>query len=416
MMKKATITIAIALVLVSCTSQLQNRTSKTSLPIDNSIEEPTFTLTPIPSIGTSSTMTPTPTEVASISVSGMLAYTGDQSINVISVINRAFFTVVENDEAIYYSSPSWSPMGDQIVFSSFGPDTSPKISVINRDGSGLRLIGNGVYTRPTWSPDGDIAYATNDGLYIISQDKQGLQQILGTESPLGPFVTWSPNGKQLAFLGASGGPRHPYKIFVVNSDGSNLHPVTETIVGRSNLAWSPDESKIAFRSFDDCGDINVLDLTTGFVTNLTDTHGIIELDPTWSPDGNYIAFSRGFNTPCEQDRVEGDQGDSIFMMKANGRDAIQITQVGSQPSWWPTVILQSNWKYSVTKAGSNLNVRESPAISGNSLIKLQQRDVFTVLDDSIDADNYHWRKIRTEGGIEGWIVDVPGWYMFESAP
>jgi uncharacterized protein YgiM (DUF1202 family) len=74
-----------------------------------------------------------------------------------------------------------------------------------------------------------------------------------------------------------------------------------------------------------------------------------------------------------------------------------------------------NWKYSVTKAGSNLNVRDSAATSAQSLGKLQQGQVFTVLDGPQTAGGYAWWHIRSDTGIDGLIVDVPGWYMFASA-
>jgi hypothetical protein len=186
----------------------------------------------------------------------------------------------------------------------------------------------------------------------------------------------------------------------------------------SQLSWSPDGNKIAFRSFEGCGDINILDLLTGKISNLTKTPGVVEQDPAWSPDGNYIAFSKAFYSPCGQNDVNAYGGDDIYIMHANGQGVTQLTfgTGGYQPAWWPTVILQPNWKYSVTKAGSNLNIRESATASAKSLVKLQQGDIFTALDGPVSADNYQWWHVRTDSGVEGWCVDVPGWYVFESAP
>ena len=69
----------------------------------------------------------------------------------------------------------------------------------------------------------------------------------------------------------------------------------------------------------------------------------------------------------------------------------------------------------VTKAGSGLNTRELPSTSAKSLIQLKQGEVFQVLEGPMDADGYHWWRVHTDRGIEGWCVDVPGWYMFNSS-
>ena len=310
---------------------------------------------------------------------------------------------------------------EQIVFSSEGRDVAPRINLINRDGTGLKELRRGIgsVSEPAWSPDGEtIVYSTSQGLFLTSANGPELHQINVPGSPNWLiFPSWSPDGKKLALIGSNSDNFYgPYNIYLVNRDGGGLNAINDIVAGVGHLTWSPDGKKIAFRSYQDCGDINILDLDTGNITNLTNSVGVAELDPAWSADGNYIAYSKGFYERCAQDQVYYDQGENIYVIQIDGENETQLTTTGgNHPVWWPKVILRSNWKYSVTKAGSGLNVREVATTSAKSLIKLKPGEVFTALEGSIDAEGYHWQRVRTESGIEGWCVDVPGWYMFDSA-
>jgi dipeptidyl aminopeptidase/acylaminoacyl peptidase len=408
-------TVLALLIVVSCVSQQQNPSLETPSLHD---ETSTFTLNstepPSPANSNEATLTIMPVPVTNIPQNALIVYSGGNSIDLIPAIGGTSIPIIESNRATYYDSPSWSPTGDKIAFALRGNGISTKIYTINPDGSGLHLLRNNTGDNPIWSPDGEqIAYTTDQGLYVTGVDNPSLQQL--AKAPIGFSPAWSPDGRKLALLGDSTGFHGPYKIFLIDSDGKNLHPITGAVAGVSRLSWSPDGNKIAFRSFEGCGDINVLYLKTGVITNLTNTPDDVDLDPAWSPDGNYIAFSKAFYTPCAQDKVYAYHGDNIYIMRANGQDVTQLINAkGDQPSWWPTLILKINWKYSVTKAGSNLNVRESPSTSAKSLARLPQGAVFTVLDGPVDADNYKWWHIRSDDGIEGWCVDVSRWFIFKS--
>ncbi len=390
-------------------------------PVTNSPNIENLALTPAPtktsSSGDLTTFTPTFTPTTKIPEGTRIAFSGGIKgifeMSLPSGLPRPI--VLSPGGNVLYFSPSWSPDGNKIVY-----EQDSKVYVLNRDGSDFHILKNEqvkIQSSPAWSPDGEhIAYVSDNSLFVVNADGKDLQQ-LGKLSSIVYFPAWSSDGKQLAFLASSAGEHNPLNIFLIDRDGKNLRAITEAIAGESQLAWSPDGSKIAFRSFEDCGDINVLNLKTGSITNLTNTPHIVEQDPVWSPDGNYIVFSKASYSPCEQDKVFSYYGGELYIMNAHGQDVAQLTfeQGGLQPSWWPVVILQPNWKYSVTKAGSNLNIRESPSTAAKSLVQLQQGAIFTALEGPIDADKYQWWHIRTSDGIEGWCVDVPGWFMFESA-
>lgn len=411
-------TFSVLLIISSCNNQQQNPQPKMTIPGNNApVVMTSSTETTIPARPSTTVQTMTPNLNVAIPVNTLIAYAaGNKGIYELSYPGGQISQIIVNPGGnILYFSPSWSASGDKIVFArsdSFGS----KIYIVNRDGSGLRLLRDNAGTDPAWSPDGEhIAYTIDFSLYVTDKDGKRLQH-LGNSSAIGFFPAWSPDGKRLALLGASGVGYNASKIYLIDSDGNNLHPISDAVAGESHLAWSPDGSKIAFRSFEGCGDIDVLDLKSGEITNLTNTPGIVEEDPAWSSDGNYIVFSRASYTPCEQDKTQSYYGGDLFIMKANGQNVTKLgtAKSGLQPSWWPAIILRSGWMYSITQAGANLNVHDLPGKSAKSLVILPEGEVFTVLDGPQNVDGYSWWHIRCANNIEGWIVDVPGWYMFNS--
>lgn len=101
---------------------------------------------------------------------------------------------------------------------------------------------------------------------------------------------------------------------------------------------SPDGRYIAFTrglsSNGALGDIYVLDARSNDVTNLTQTPGLHEYGPTWSPDGETIAFSRS-----EPDTPGGDfRNDDLYAIAAMGGEPVRLTDgagIEMGPAWSP---------------------------------------------------------------------------------
>lgn len=325
--------------------------------------------------------------------------------------------ITRNPGIVIFGVPSWSPLGDKIVFY-LDDNGKQNLFIMKSDGTNFEAIPRYKavgYGNPAWSPDGEhIVYSTTKENYILDAD--GIQKIITIdENRALVYPAWSPDGEHIAFLSREPGDEDKgLRIFIVGKTGGKAVSLTDAIARHNRISWSPDGRKILFS--EGCGYISVVDISSGQITQLTTQSSYGDSDPAWSPDGKYIAFVRDLhNDTCNFNTI--DKGD-LFIMSADGKELKQLTksQWVRTPSWWPLVLMQSGWKYEVTKAGANLNVRESPSQTATSLTKLPQGEIFTALDGPVKADNYDWWLIRTEDGIEGWIVDVPGWYMLESAP
>jgi TolB protein len=101
--------------------------------------------------------------------------------------------------------------------------------------------------------------------------------------------TWSPDGKQIAFVSDRNGKP---QIYVMNSDGSNqrLLPLPGTY--NTSPDWSPDGGKIAYQSRGDKAyfSIWVYDVSTGEASPITKGPWNDE-SPSWSPDGRKLVFT-----------------------------------------------------------------------------------------------------------------------------
>lgn len=112
-------------------------------------------------------------------------------------------------------------------------------------------------------------------------------------------------------------------IWVAAADHGAAHRVS-TISGLSPT-WSPDGNQIAFRHIDGQG-------SAIFVVNVDGTHehpltsGTSDWSPAWSPDGSRIAFS-----------TYSDGAQRIATVKPDGRNEVLLTpdQEGEYPAWSP---------------------------------------------------------------------------------
>lgn len=98
--------------------------------------------------------------------------------------------------------------------------------------------------QPRFSIQGRIVFQSNfDGdneIYLIT----GNQLIRLTDNDWNDeYPVWSPDGTRIAF---TANPRGNYDIFVMNSNGSDITPITAFPSDEKTLSWFPDGKSIAY--------------------------------------------------------------------------------------------------------------------------------------------------------------------------
>jgi Tol biopolymer transport system component len=221
--------------------------------------------------------------------------------------------------------PAWSSDGSMLAFVRFDRRSfTANIFAGRADGTGLHQItfcrfANCVRS-PSWSPRGDqLVYSRGTDLYLIRPDGRNNHLIVRCRCT---FIdaAWSPDGRSIAFTGEDAIREYPGLLFAVRPDGSDLRMLDECDSSQctsglqdASPAWSPDGAWIAF--FRD-GGIWLIRPDGSKLHRLVSNAS----RPAWSPDGAEIAFVRR---------------QRIYVMSSAGTDVRQIRRSGWLGSWQP---------------------------------------------------------------------------------
>ncbi len=234
----------------------------------------------------------------------------------------------------YY--PAFSPLGGAVTFASNrSQGTFDLYFMVLSTSSLIQLtdeIGNAF--SPDFSPNGErVVFANKDGdgqtsLYIVDRTGENLRLLFEGPNYSGPpsivGAAWSSDGQTIAFA-MSTTQLFEYEIFLINADG-NAPPrqLNTGLLGiTGSLDWSPDGRSLLI-SAGPPGDKDIfrLDLQANAITRLT--YGGNNNSPSFSPDGEYIAYNSLRNSG---------QAD-IYIIRADGTDERQLTN-HPEPDWQP---------------------------------------------------------------------------------
>lgn len=228
--------------------------------------------------------------------------------------------------------PVFSPDGTRIAFTSTRSG-DPEIYTARADGSDLRRLTRapGRDAHPYWMPDGEsIVFQSprNGGdvrIFTMRFNGWSQRELAATNGFCG-VPTVSPDSGRIAFMCSAslsdpGSAAAPWRIYLMNADGSNVRAVTEGPGNDQVANWSPDGRRLVFWSDrDGCDHLYTLDLQSGRSTQLT---GGPQTDrgALYSPDGRLIYF---------MSNRQRDASWGLYAMPANGGPARFVAPLASE--------------------------------------------------------------------------------------
>jgi Tol biopolymer transport system component len=233
--------------------------------------------------------------------------------------------------------PAVSPDGRTVAFAHELDDHGPVIGSIPIDGGVVSwLTDEGLFVTgaPSWSPDGTrIAFPAHDRggqrLYVMNANGTGQRALTGDDLHWVDSAAWSPDGSVIAFTASPlSGEDDPsvWDVYTIRPDGTGLTNVTSTPeIDEGAPTWSPDGERIAYSIASGRGSsIVALRVADGSITTITDGDHL-DTSPAWSPDGTLIAFERA--------RADGGDYD-VWTMRPDGSGATRLTTGGGlSPAW-----------------------------------------------------------------------------------
>lgn len=201
---------------------------------------------------------------------------------------------------------SWLPDGRHIVFAQDDgrtPGTHLWLANVDTDDARPLTVTSGSEGGPSVAPNGKrLAFtseATDFDLVLVPADGSGLQTFLSsTRNELDP--AWSPNGAQHAFITDRSGRQ---EIWLRNQDATFERPLVtdadfpEQTVVFGSLAFSPDGQRLAYQRFAPATGwrIWISTVAGGSPVRLTTgpENDRYQDGPTWSPEGDWVAFASG---------------------------------------------------------------------------------------------------------------------------
>jgi Tol biopolymer transport system component len=298
------------------------------------------------------TISATPTSAATTTVSGIVFISDRDSPSADEVIDEVYFydtatkvTSRLTNNTVTETFPVLSPDGRYLSYSTDGAIQVCPLTFASGTWScgSARDVVTGVLTRSrfVWTPDGrSILYSANDpvggdpDIFIVnlldgSQPRNLTQEAKGEQALFDGQMAVSPDGRFFVYSRNSATGADLYRRRIT---GSNPVALTSTpMINEFGAAYSPDGQRIAFHSDRrSTADVDIFvmraepESATNVAVDLTrqvtapDGTASRERFPTWSPDGQRIAFWWHV-TPL------GLEDGEIYTIAANGTNIQNIT-------------------------------------------------------------------------------------------
>jgi len=190
------------------------------------------------------------------------------------------------------SQPSFAPTGRSLAFRNLDP-SHLGLSVLDLKANSVHEVtAHSEDSTPSWSPTLEqLVFSSNKHgdrrwrVYVISPKAVHGE---GEEWAYGQMSSWSPDGTRIAYHGCDERANN-CGVWVMKAGGFGPSRASSH-ASDTSPSWSPDGQQLAFISSRTGNwEIHSIDLTTGQEMRLTE-HPAVDVAPIWSPNGRQIAF------------------------------------------------------------------------------------------------------------------------------
>lgn len=277
-----------------------------------------------------------------------LAFVRDDQIFLVNADGSNLIQLTASEPGIVNMDPAWSRDGQRLAFARHtlvgevlgGGD----IYIVDADGSNVLQLTHGGGVEPTWGPDDRIAFIGGLGLSVMDVDAADSQEptTLLDRPGYNAQPAWSPDGQTITFTSDYRAYDFLYDLYAMNADGTDIRPLLEgpffDAEGRLfyfQSAWAPGGQNIAVvtcpYAWDDCytlgSEIAVANADGSDLRVIAQAGGFAS--PTWSPDGEWIAYGSTLCRSCES---------SIRFVSVDGGVEGLLMDDGHSPAWRPDTL------------------------------------------------------------------------------
>ncbi len=195
------------------------------------------------------------------------------------------------------------------------------------------------------SPTGKrVVVEARGEIFTIPSEKGDVRNLTNSSGSADRDPAWSPDGKFISYFSDRSGE---YRLYVEAQDG--LTPPREIILDHPThyytSSWSPDSKKILFT--DTNLHVWVLEVATGKAKTVGNDPWMVPqrtLNPTWSPDSKWVAYSSRLRSMYH----------AIFVSNADTGETKQVTD-GLADAVWP--VWDASGKYLWFLASTDFGLR-----------------------------------------------------------
>jgi TolB protein len=259
----------------------------------------------------------------------IFALQGSDQICIINTDGSGQRRLTTNDDARHFY-PSLSPDGQSVLFSS-DLDGNFEIYELVLATNQLIRLGGMVGIAPEISPDNHSLALTRsygggiDTIWVMGRYGINPHEVYKP----GWDPTWSPDGRRILFATKVGDRA---QLAVINVDGSGFQILTDLPALRGRSDWSADGQHIITYSGPSWGrELFIMNADGSGLRQISPSGGNSQ-GPSFSPDGQWVAFTAYFNHYRDLNGCE------IYIMRIDGSNLTRLTDNNYcdwQPRWGP---------------------------------------------------------------------------------